>query len=148
MGLEIEPSAYCRSLHIRYPHSGPYLNCIDDCKCGAYWSETTSLPCISGPGTCYYACTCGYCEEQAPNTFMCHSFWHVTGHTCDVDPGGEPDHEFDIPRTIWFNYSMAGKEPVMLEHWQKEDQNIVLRYASRHRGINIKILVDPAYFIP
>lgn len=148
MGLKIKPVYGCQSMHIEHLYQLPMEWCMAHCLCGDVWSEESQGPCLVGSGTCYWTCTGGYCEDLPGTWLMCHSFWHLSGHTCDVIPDGPTQHEFDIPRTVWFDYNMGGTDPVMLEHWQKEDQNIVLRFANVRNNINVKILVDTEYFLP
>jgi len=138
MGNKLEPNYWCLPpVHF----SGPLSEA--NCYCSGLVCPEFEHDCILGLGTCYYDCFTTYWAAG-----ICHCWHYVTSDSCVEPTGDEYLHDGDIPRTILYDYNLTGGEPCFMDRWKRDDQKTVIRYTNLPTSTNIKILIDPTYFIP
>lgn len=138
MDFKPEPNFSCPD-----PNYGAYPGAEITCNCDKYEFWDYWLDCLAGEGTCEYTCFTTYWKD-----YLCHAWYTLVTYDCGEAPSEDYHHENDIPRTILYNYNLTGGESCFCNHWKLEDQNVVIRFTNLPTSTNIRVLVDPSFFIP
>ena len=149
MGWSIEPVRDCESWGpVSMPGFYTPEDCEAACTCANYWSIISEGDCITGSGTCYYRCVGTACVEEHPGNWWCYGFWSLVESTCHQIGSDETQHEYDVPRTLAFDYNLCSIPGNKYESYPCEDGKTVFGLRNVEASMNIAVKVDLEHWIP
>jgi len=130
-----------------YP-GNPAIGCEETCWPPGFYPIDHWNPCEEGPGICVWTVYLLYCQFIPPASRLCWYGYTLRYTDCAPVAPEEASYVNDIPRTILYGYNIIG-QPAFFKVFMNEAEGVpVFRFANKDTPCNIKIKIDPTYFLP
>lgn len=130
-----------------YPGNA-WIPCQDTCWPPGFAPIDVWRDCVEGLGVCVWTVYLLFCEEIDPATRLCWYGYTLRYSDCVGSMEWPRGMGNDIPRKMLYEYNMVGHGAFFKAFINNEEGVPIFRYANKDTPCNIKIKIDPTYFLP
>ena len=132
---------------VSYP-ANYYLDCSEACwPPGMYPTDVWDNCEGGGAGECVWSVYHLWCQDW-PSNRLCWYGYSLRYSDCEPVSPEKANFVNDIPRKILYEYNMVGVGAFWKPFMNNTEKKPVFRYANKDSPCNIKIKIDPEYFLP